>query len=89
MADWKLHRDGRSAYLGNRVVGITDGLHNALKINPSTLQRDDIDGVRLYPKHVHKALRNYLGINTLAEQERLTFGATEDVDLFNPEKWTA
>ena len=74
---------------GNRVVGVTDGLHNALKINPSTLKEDPTnDGVLLHPKHVHKALRTYLGIDSLAEQERLTFGSTADIDFFNPEKWT-
>lgn len=73
---------------GNRVVGVTDGVHNAVKINPSTLKEDAADGVVLHPKHFHKALRGYLGVDGLAEQERLTFGATESVDFFNPEKWT-
>ena len=74
---------------GNRVVGVTDGLHNALKINPSTLKEDPTnEGLLLHPKHVHKALRSYLGVDSLAEQERLTFSATADVDFFNPEKWT-
>jgi uncharacterized protein (DUF1501 family) len=73
---------------GNRVVGITDGLHNALQINPITLKEDSDSGITLYPKHVHKALRGYLGLDALAQEQRLTFGATEDIDLFNPEKWT-
>ena len=73
---------------GNRVVGITDGLHNALKIHPTTLQEDNASGVTLYPKHVHKALRRYLGVDSLAEEQRLGFGATEDIDFFNPDKWT-
>jgi len=74
---------------GNRVVGVTDGLHNALKINPNTLKEDSTnDGVLLHPKHVHKALRTYLGVDFLAEQERLTFSSAVDLDLFNPEKWT-
>lgn len=73
---------------GNRVVGITDGLHNALKINPTTLQEDNTSGITLYPKHVHKALRRYLGVDALAEAQRLSFGATEDIDFFNPDKWT-
>jgi hypothetical protein len=42
----------------------------------------------MYPKHVHKALRRYLGVEYLAQQERLAFAATEDIDLFNPNKWT-
>jgi hypothetical protein len=73
---------------GNRVVGVTDGLHNALKVNPSTLKEDPDNGILMYPKHVHKALRRYLGVENLAEQERLAFAATEDLDLFNPNKWT-
>ena len=73
---------------GNRVVGITDGLHNALQINPTTLKEDSDSGITLYPKHVHKALRRYLGLDALAQEQRLTFGATEDIDLFNPDKWT-
>jgi len=73
---------------GNRVVGITDGLHNALKINPTTLQEDNASGIILHPKHVHKALRRYLGVDALAEAQRLSFGATEDIDFFNPDKWT-
>ena len=74
---------------GNRVVGITDELHNALKINPTTLQRDDTNGITLYPKHVHKALRRYLGIEEFATEQRLDFGFTEEVDLFASDKWTA
>lgn len=73
---------------GNRVVGITDGLHNALKINPTTLQEDNAYGLTLYPKHVHKALRRHLGVDALAEEQRLSFGATEDIDFFDPDKWT-
>jgi hypothetical protein len=73
---------------GNRVVGVTDGLHNALKVNSSTLKEDPDNGILMYPKHVHKALRRYLGVENLAEQERLAFAATEDLDLFNPNKWT-
>lgn len=73
---------------GNRVVGITDGLHNALKINPTTLQEDNASGLTLYPKHVHKALRRYLGVDALAEERGLSFGATEHIDFFDPDKWT-
>ena len=49
MADWQLHRHGGVAAWGNRVVGVTDGLHNALKINPSTLNEDPTnEGVLLH-----------------------------------------
>jgi hypothetical protein len=73
---------------GNRVVGVTDELHNVLKIDPVTLQRDDANGIVLYPKHVHKALRRHLGLENFAAAKQLTFGPTEDVDLFAPDKWT-
>ena len=46
----------------NRVVGETDELHFAYRIDPRTLRRDDQGGTILYPKHIHKALRRYLGI---------------------------
>lgn len=46
----------------NRVVGETDELHYARKVNLATLQRDDTGGAILHPKHIHKALRRYLEI---------------------------
>ncbi len=47
--------------IGNRVVGGTDGLQNAFKINPNTL-KIDTKGELLTPAHIHKELRGYLGI---------------------------
>lgn len=73
---------------GNRVVGLTDGGHNALKINPTTLKRDDSNGTLIYPKHVHQALRQYLGVEAFAQARQLGFGLTEQFDLFNPSKRT-
>lgn len=71
---------------GNRVVGITDGGHNAQKINPVTLQRDDSGGTLIYPKHVHHALRRHLDLEAFAQSRRMGFGLTEHVDFFNPAK---
>ena len=45
-----------------RAVGRTDALHFAERIDPRTLRRDDANGTIIYPKHVHKALRRYLGV---------------------------
>lgn len=45
-----------------RAVGKTDGRHFAHRINPCTLRRDDTGGTIIYPKHAHKALRRYFGI---------------------------
>ena len=66
----------------NRVVGETDELHFAHKVNPSSLQRDDVRGTLIHPKHIHKALRKYLGIGDLAESRKFPFGNTEDLPLF-------
>ena len=66
----------------NRVVGETDELHFARKINPRTLQRDDAGGVLIHPRHVHKALRRYLGIADAPDSRRFPFPNTEDLPLF-------
>ena len=65
-----------------RVVGETDGLHFAHKIDPTTLRRDDTYGTIIYPKHVHKALRRYLGIENSAGARRFPFNNTEDFAFF-------
>ena len=66
----------------NRVIGETDALHFAHKINPSTLQRDDANGTIIYPKHVHKALRRYLGVEDSLGAQRFPFHNTEDFAFF-------
>ena len=67
----------------NRVVGITDELHFAQKLNPQTLERDDVKGTIIYPKHVHKALRRYLGIEETDGAKRFPFNNTEDFAFFS------
>ena len=66
----------------NRVIGETDALHFAHKINPTTLQRDDANGTIIYPKHVHKALRRYLGVEHSLGAQRFPFHNTEDFAFF-------
>ena len=66
----------------NRVVGETDGLHFAQRINPRTLRRDEANGTIIYPKHVHKALRRYLGIEDSLGAQRFPFNNTEDFAFF-------
>ena len=65
-----------------RAVGETDGLHFAQRINPRTLRRDDTGGTIIYPKHVHKALRRYLGIANTTGARRFPFNNTEDFAFF-------
>ena len=65
-----------------RAVGETDGLHFAQRINPRTLRRDDRNGTIIYPKHIHKALRRYLGIANTPGAQRFPFNNTEDFAFF-------
>ena len=65
-----------------RAVGETDGLHFARRINPATLQRDDANGIVIHPRHVHKALRRYLGVEQSADAQRFPINHTEDFAFF-------
>ena len=67
----------------NRVVGETDALHFAYQIHPATLERDDTSGAIIYPKHIHKALRQYLGIEDSLGAQRFPFHNTEDFAFFD------
>ena len=65
-----------------RVVGETDELHFPYRIDPRTLRRDEQGGTLIYPKHVHKALRRYLGVEHTAGARRFPFNNTEDFAFF-------
>ena len=65
-----------------RAVGETDELHFTQRINPRTLRRDDTNGTIIYPKHVHKALRRYLGVENTPGAQRFPFNNTEDFAFF-------
>ena len=66
----------------NRVVGETDALHFARRVNPVTLRRADANGTLIRPAHVHKALRRYLGVENSLGSQRFPFRGTEDLRLF-------
>ena len=72
----------QNAPWGNRVVGLTDELHFAKRINPATL-REDPNGILITPAHVHKALQNYLGLDTFAEDMGLALKDVESLPLFD------
>jgi hypothetical protein len=79
----------QGAAWGNRVVGATDELHNALEINPTTLQIDSSSaGVALEPKHLQQAIRELAGVDQSAAALQFPLNA-EDIDFFNPSKQTA
>ncbi|MFD2230888.1 DUF1501 domain-containing protein [Alkalimarinus sediminis] len=65
---------------GNRVIGGTDDLFNARKVNPSTLAFDD-NGILITPAHIHKALRRATGLAG-TELDRLYPVAVDDIPLF-------
>ena len=67
----------------HRAVGETDELHFAQRMNPRTLRRDHGGGTIIYPKHVHKALRRYLGVERSAGALRFPFNNTEDFAFFS------
>lgn len=78
----------RNAGWGNRVVGATDSMHKALKINPQTLQVDSgNDGIILEPKHLQQAMRQLGGVENSAVALKFPLSA-ENVDFFNPAKQT-
>ena len=66
----------------NRVVAASDPLHFAQPINPRTLKRDDTNGIIIQPKHIHKALRRYLGIENSPGARRFPLNDTEDFAFF-------
>ena len=56
-----------------------------LNIDPATLGRvgdRDPNGTHIYPKHVHKALRRYLGIENSPGARRFPFNNVEDFAFF-------
>ena len=65
------------------MVGETDELHFPYRVDPRSLRRDDANGTLIYPKHVHKALRRYLGVEHTAGALRFPFNNTEDFDVFS------
>ena len=73
----------KNASWTNRAVGLTDEGHNALSINPSTLEPDERNGTNIYPKHIHQALRRHLGIENSIAGQNLAFTNAEDFDFFS------
>ncbi len=65
---------------GDRVIGGTDDLYGARKVNPSTLAFDD-NGILITPAHIHKALRRVTGLAGTA-LDKLYPVAIDDIPLF-------
>jgi hypothetical protein len=72
----------QGASWANRVVGVTDGGHNALPINPTTLAVDtSSSGVLIQPKHIHDGMRRLAGIESSAVADRFDLDA-ETIEFF-------
>jgi hypothetical protein len=65
---------------GGRVVGGTDAGLRSVRVDPATLAPSE-SGVRISPKHVHKALRELTAIPGTLDA-RFGFGNTESMPLF-------
>ena len=55
---------------GNRVIGETDEKQFLLAVDPKTLKTDPEKGIRVRPEHLHRALREYAGIEKHAFSEK-------------------
>ena len=71
----------RGAPWGNRSVGTTDAIHNAVAINPQTLLPDS-SGTLIYPKDVMQSMREYLGLANSAGAQAFSLGATSGFNFF-------
>lgn len=69
---------------GNRVFGASGPKHEQLKIDPATGAVDPVNGIVMRPRHIHAALRQYLGIQTTDPKFNLKVPASETFDIFNP-----
>lgn len=67
----------------NRVVGYTGAQNQAQRINLMG-QPDPAAGFTLTPRHVHFALRKYLGINVTDPRFDLKVPTNQQIDIFNP-----
>lgn len=74
---------------GNRVFGASGPRHEQLRINTTTGQVDPVNGVVIKPRHIHDAIRKYLGFTTADPRFSLKVPATENFDFFNPSLHTS
>jgi len=65
----------------NRIIGATNENFEALKLNTSTLQPDDNGIIIITPQHVHRSLRDFLGIQD--DLDKLFPIGVEKLDLFS------
>jgi uncharacterized protein (DUF1501 family) len=69
---------------GNRVFGMSGPRHQSMKINPATGAADPTSGKVITPRHIHEAVRKYLGFTTTDSRFSFRIPADENFDFFNP-----
>ena len=69
---------------GNRVFGASGPRHEQLKINPATGAVDPVNGKIIAPRHIHAALRKYLGIQTDRSEVPPEGAGDREVRLLQP-----
>lgn len=72
----------RNAGYTNRVFGETDEGHFTYPINLETGRRDDVNGMTIQPRHVHLALRKYLGLHNNSLSSPYPFNNTDQFNFF-------
>jgi hypothetical protein len=79
----------KGAAWGNRVVGRTDEFQNGIKINPATLEIDEVNGSLIYSQDVMMALRRHFGVADHPSISKFDLKVDHEFDFFNPELSTA
>lgn len=81
-----MRKDFETTGIGSRTVGYStnDGRYQPGRINPVTLEPDESGGIELTSAHLHKALREYLGIADSPVLARFGFPGVESVNMFTP-----
>lgn len=72
----------KNAKYANKTIGATDERHNALKVDPVTLEASNF-GTKILTSHVHDALREHLGLANTATANIFPFNNTEQLNFFS------
>lgn len=75
---------GLKEFKGDRVIGSTDAGFSPVPLDPETLlpAGEDVDGVLIRPEHVHRNLRNLVGMKGHALDKRFTIAPVDELELF-------
>ena len=74
-----MEKNGKYA---NKTIGATDKRHNALTVDPVTLEPSTF-GTKIFTSHVHEALRKHLGLANTATANIFPFNNTEQFNFFS------